>query len=696
MSQSGWRLRFSFLREEKELREPSVSSFSHSLTRLLSSRLVCFLSFVILCGAVGARAQISPGPLSKAHSSLNGATQCTACHSLAVGSAQLKCLDCHTEMRQRLAERRGLHATFLEKGAVGKDCVRCHSEHNGENFPLLWSEASLKEFDHRRTGYPLEGRHAGLTCNQCHSAQHVAGAERKTIKMTDLNRTYLGLSRDCLNCHLDEHHGQLKSNCASCHNFAGWKPVPGFDHAKTKFALTGGHEKVACLKCHAMVDGPKPYIKYVGIKFHTCTDCHADPHRGAFPDTCQTCHTTISWKQVHMEGKFDHSQTRFPLLGKHEAVGCENCHRRAAFKSPVPHQKCADCHTPDPHRGQFKHRAGGGECTDCHDEKGFKPALFTVARHAIAGYPLEGKHADVSCAKCHIPKGADTSFKMKSTLCIACHADIHKGQFTASPHKNLCENCHTVGGFQPSNFSVARHNHTQFPLTGGHIAVACVECHKAVDGGYPTGFVKYRFEDRSCTVCHADPHKAQFDRRMNVRRADGSPLGCEACHTTDSWPELTGFDHSTTSFPLVGAHRGVSCEKCHHPANLGEDLRSVDFHAAPKLCSGCHEDIHGGQFSVRKEPPDCAKCHTSFRWKPSLFDHEKDTTFSLKGAHQEVQCADCHTTVRIVEGKKVLFYKETPRDCAACHDSASEFSPTVLSRFFRQSTGASPRRAPGA
>ena len=203
MYQRGRRLRFSFLREDQELREPDVSSSPRSLTLLVSSRLACFVSCVILCGTVAARAQISPGPLSKAHSSLNGATQCTACHGLAVGSAQLKCLDCHTEIRQRLAERRGLHATFLERAAVGKDCVRCHSEHNGENFPLLWSEPRLKEFDHRKTGYTLEGRHAGLTCNQCHSAQHVAGAERKTIKMTDLNRTYLGLSRDCLSCHLD-------------------------------------------------------------------------------------------------------------------------------------------------------------------------------------------------------------------------------------------------------------------------------------------------------------------------------------------------------------------------------------------------------------------------------------------------------------------------------------------------------------
>ncbi len=106
---------------------------------------------------------------------------------------------------------------------------------------------------------------------------------------------------------------------------------------------------------------------------------------------------------------------------------------------------------------------------------------------------------------------------------------------------------------------------------------------------------------------------------------------------------------------------------CHKPPNLETKLIHVDFKAAPSKCEQCHEDVHGGQFAKADRITPCADCHNTGRWKPSLFDHETRTTFSLKGAHQRVRCEACHKAVRTVEGKAVLFYKPTPKECAACH-----------------------------
>jgi hypothetical protein len=623
----------------------------------------------ILFSSTASRAQISPGALSKAHTSLSGPAQCGQCHGIGIGTAKLKCLDCHTDIRERIAQGRGMHAQWVVKNSTGKACISCHSEHNGVDFDLIHWEPSLKDFDHSKTGYALEGGHARLECKQCHTTDHIPTAERLSIVVKDLNRTFLGLSRDCLTCHVDEHRGQLSKDCLTCHTFTDWKTAPKFNHAKAKYPLTGAHERVACQKCHIQVAGPKPYEKYVGIPFSACVSCHTDPHKGAFPNTCQTCHNTASWKQVRMEGNFDHSKTKFPLLGKHEAVGCEKCHVRGDFKAPVAFAKCADCHAPDPHRGQFSKRAAGGECAECHNVNGWKPSLFTVAMHADTKYPLAGKHSSVACEKCHISKGADTVYKISQTNCAACHTDVHKGQFAGPPHKNRCEDCHTVQTFHSVRFTPAAHDKTRFPLTGAHPAVPCVECHKPDLTVFPAGPVKYRFEDRTCTGCHTDPHKGQFAERMARRRANGSPFGCEACHNLSNWKEMVGFDHSTTSFPLVGAHRAVHCSGCHLPANLRTTLRDVDFKAAPKQCNGCHEDAHGRQFSKGAQSPDCATCHNNLKWRPSLFDHEKRSTFSLKGAHQQVPCEQCHKLFRDVEGKQVLFYKPTPRECKACHDS---------------------------
>ena len=139
-------------------------------------------------------AQISPGPLSKPHQSLNGSTNCASCHKFG-GQAALKCLDCHREIAIRLSARKGLHATYNIPAGSSQECARCHSEHNGEDFPLIkWD---IRTFNHNDTGYLLEGKHAGLTCNKCHNPSHISPQERAYVKIKDpepdLPRTLYGL-----------------------------------------------------------------------------------------------------------------------------------------------------------------------------------------------------------------------------------------------------------------------------------------------------------------------------------------------------------------------------------------------------------------------------------------------------------------------------------------------------------------------
>lgn len=636
----------------------------HTISLRLPGRLAVVALF--LC-ALPSRAQLSPGPLSKAHTSISGITQCSECHGIGKRGADLKCAACHTEIRDRVAAGRGFHSTVVPKGADGKACVTCHSEHNGADFKLIHWVPSFEKFDHSKTGYILEGKHAQLECRQCHKAQNITPTARPSIGVQDPNHTYLGLSRDCLSCHEDAHHGQLDKNCLSCHTMAGWKGAEKFSHAKTKYPLTGAHERLACQKCHRTLEGPLQFVKYTGIAFSDCVPCHRDPHAGKFQGACQQCHTTSSWRQVRGLAEFDHSKTRFPLAGKHQSLHCEDCHRQADFKFSTPHVLCQDCHTPDPHRGQFQAHKSAGACAECHNELAWKPSLFTVEMHAATRYPLEGRHGKVACAKCHIPRGTETVFVITETSCASCHEDVHRGQFSGPPHRNRCEDCHTLQSFQAVRFTLAQHQKTRFPLIQAHLAVPCDSCHKPEMTGTMHPPVKYLFEDRSCTACHADPHRGEFISRMEARRTDGTIPGCEACHSQTTWHQLSGFDHSTTRYPLAGAHRAVACAGCHRPANLETSLRNVDFRKAPTACQECHEDAHAGQFSADSQPPHCDGCHNLIKWRPSTFDHETRSSFSLKGAHEQVPCRLCHTLVRQVSGRKVVFYKPTPRECSKCH-----------------------------
>jgi hypothetical protein len=627
-----------------------------------------FLFSLMLLAAVGfavpsAHAQISPGPLSKAHESLDGSTQCRSCHEFGTSTPTFKCLECHKEIAGRLTANKGYHAQLGMRNPNGRDCVRCHLEHNGEDFSLVHWEAPFKQFDHRLAGYPLVEKHATVACEKCHTPEHMAPALRALVKKKNLPASFMGLSQECATCHEDIHKGQLGNDCQRCHNITNWKQAKQFDHSKTKYPLTGMHAQVACEKCH-FPSGPDKAVKYSDIKFQACSDCHTDPHKGSFKGTCESCHTTASWKKINASMQFDHSKTKYPLTGGHLQVSCVNCHAGGDFKKQLAFAKCSDCHTVDPHKGQFQARVSKGECSECHTVDAWKPSLFGVKEHATSKYPLDGKHVAVACDKCHTPAGKDTQYKVKFAACADCHKDEHDKQFASAPYLNRCEECHTVKDFHRSTFSIAKHQKTHFALTGAHVAVPCAECHNAGLGGRTDKILPFHFQDSTCAACHADPHKGEFKDRMAAKKADGTPLGCEACHGTRSWIDVTGFDHSKTKFALTGAHRIVVCGECHKPLS---GTHEIQFKGTATKCEACHTDPHGGQFAAKDGATKCAECHTDQRWTPSTFDHDKRTQFALTGGHANVSCEKCHTSLREVQGKLVLFYKPTPVKCADCH-----------------------------
>jgi hypothetical protein len=504
-------------------------------------------------------------------------------------------------------------------------------------------------------------------CMQCHEASKVISGAK------------------CLSCHADiqssidakaGYHFRVSSQkCVSCHREhqgRQWRisafNEQTFDHAMTGFTRIGKHASAECNSCHTLkkiID--KTLLEkvrasgrqtYRGLS-QSCISCHPDNHNNAVGRECQTCHTPFGWEQIPT---FDHSKTPFALVGKHTTVACAKCHQEIERKEkgkPIlftakPYDDCSPCHG-SPHRNML----AGRHCASCHTPADWRtPRGGARFNHDLAAFKLTGRHTDVACDKCH-KAGAFSRAKVTGTSvsrkCASCHADYHRGDFTAR-FNGECERCHTTAGFSPSTFQIAAHSSSRFPLSGAHLATPCGQCHAKG----PDGRRIFQFASRLCQGCHKDRHEGRFAREMRNR-------SCDACHTPRDWSPVN-FDHSRTGFVLVGKHASSGCSSC-HMRREASGKSSMQYNGTPTRCESCHKELHNAQFASGGRT-DCSRCHQPAGWSVLTFDHSRQSAFALTGAHKRVQCKECHHLERPGTVPFVRF-RPLSTKCESCHASGS-------------------------
>ncbi len=256
--------------------------------------------------------------------------------------AEIQCAACHFGNRYRDTPKEcgACHAPDdVHHGERGTKCGDCHTTQG-------WKTS---KFDHKKeTGFALEGIHEHIACNDCHRSGNLKDK----------------LPQDCFGCHRaqDSHAGRLGKDCGRCHGNEKWKPAD-FDHSRdAHWALLGRHEKVPCHSCHT--------AEVATQKLPTeCLSCHRpnDVHLGKLGRDCAQCHTPAGWRE---SVSFDHDLTRYPLVGLHVAVPCEQCHLTRQYRD-VGHA-CIDCHQhDDAHHGNL-----GKDCGRCHSPNGWKVWQF--------------------------------------------------------------------------------------------------------------------------------------------------------------------------------------------------------------------------------------------------------------------------------------------------------------------------------
>jgi hypothetical protein len=501
-----------------------------------------------------------------------------------------------------------------------------------------------------------------------------------------------------VSCHAsdDAHRGALKGSCESCHDSRDWKNAPRFAHDSTNYPLTGKHTAVACNDCHVSKRLPvqqdaqgRSIPIYSPVPFRGCGDCHDDPHRGRLSTRCAECHNTQGFAAIE-ERAFNHGLTRYPLKGRHGRLACASCHGAGLAKPKPSFDRCSGCHS-DPHNGSASSAGKPVDCEACHRVDGFSPSTFTVGQHSSSPYALEGRHAQVSCVKCHSPSrvpdraaGARpvARIRMPFGRCTDCHGDAHAGQLASRAEKGACEECHVVAGWAPSTYSIARHETLRTRLDGRHGEIPCRACHGATRAGLPqpapasslgAGLVAVTLPASQCADCHVDPHQGRY-ANGGAQAMDGS---CGACHSPRSFrPSLVDAKlHQRFAFPLEGAHRAVGCVACHSelqraPATStlvlsNRGITSLPASTGTRTCVACHENPHGDQFADRRNR--CESCHGDQAFAPaSRFDHDRSSSFPLGGSHARIACARCHVP-KDVAGARTTIYRPLSGKCESCH-----------------------------
>ena len=242
--------------------------------------------------------------------------------------------------------------------AVGQN-TRCAACHTVEGWDRV-------QFDHTKTGFPLQGHHGKLGCKECH-----LHADFKTP-----------LSQSCGSCHRDVHQGELGQRCAGCHDATTWQSRFDADaHRRTNFPLTGRHALIACEECHLQRDR--------GFTRATveCFACHqgdfartkatsVDHLAAGFSTSCKDCHNGVSFRAA----RFAQHEKCFEINGgPHNGINCFDCHTSlasavASGTCSTNTAACQRCHTCSKVTPQHSGVAG----FQCQDRKCYECHLFTA------------------------------------------------------------------------------------------------------------------------------------------------------------------------------------------------------------------------------------------------------------------------------------------------------------------------------
>lgn len=213
------------------------------------------------------------------------------------------------EGAHRGAVCRGCHRESDFKRPVPQACVACHRDaHAGRlgsrcancHDAVAWKQPIFGPEAHRRTNFPLDGRHAVVPCEECHGDRRDRAFSRPTRRCVDCHTG--DLARAAIIA-FDHSVFGTADECRRCHGpwrFAGaW--LPGHDGC---FPIRSGtHSGIRCRDCHTSLL-PTMFTGVCSDAAGTlnCQRCHGCPAEHPVPINCSASDFSQQCYDCHPSG----------------------------------------------------------------------------------------------------------------------------------------------------------------------------------------------------------------------------------------------------------------------------------------------------------------------------------------------------------------------------------------------------------
>ncbi len=648
--------------------------------------------------------------------------QCEQCHLAGIfKNTPKKCSGCHATGTRVSAKPKPINhvpttdecdfchtssANFLVKsynhaGVIGA-CATCHDgRYQGvvSKSPLAHIPTMRAcETCHTNTitfaGSPMN--HTGITsnCSTCHGGP--AGERTYPNVVTYNPASHISLQtppQDCSTCHTNfssflgaryDHYGVTPGTCGNCH--MGQNPNVTSINTSTHIPLPAG---TTCDTCHST-------ITFKGVWFHGIPPWNVS----TAPMTCSTCHSGSYPAAI---GK---NPTHIPTTDD-----CISCHTQANTSSfttftgaafshnGLPPGTCGTCHSIN--SATHIPQSAGNACDTCHTNAitGLPGSATPTFLNVIFHQTTVGANPTGSCTTCHSGSYISVGALAKNLGHLATTAD--------------CGSCHTKANtanytsFLGASFSHTPGTYAVFP-TGTSATPRCDSCHNGstATGKQPTHVTT----TGDCIACHTN-----------------STTGCPNCVTFYGVP----YDHTNAAagvaayitFPVAGSTPNPRCDSCHGSTALGKStghisttddcmtchtpastgcgssglcstfLNAIYSHGgiAAGTCGTCHQGQYGSVVSInasshipQSSGNACDACHTN---AITGLPGSTNPTFlnvifhaNPLGDPPTGTCTRCHSGAYVSQNAlgKNSGHLVTSEDCVVCHTAANTLGYTTF------------------